>query len=60
LHNRDDGKIKKFPFSFPSLSVKVDWREREMMNSSGLESEVCVVHFKWIKGESGWIWSKVA
>jgi len=25
------------------------------MNSSGLECEVCVVHFKWIKGESGWI-----
>jgi len=23
------------------------------MNSSGVESEVCVVHFKWIKGESG-------
>ena len=22
-----------------------------MMNSSGLECEVCVVHFKWIKGE---------
>jgi len=25
------------------------------MNSSGVESEVCVVHFKWIKGESGLI-----
>jgi len=25
------------------------------MTSSGLECEVCVVHFKWIKGESGWI-----
>jgi len=25
------------------------------MNSSGLECEVCVVHFKWIKGESRWI-----
>jgi len=24
--------------------------ERGMMNSSGLEIEVCVVHFKWIKG----------
>jgi len=22
-----------------------------MMNSSGLKCEVCVVHFKWIKGE---------
>jgi len=26
-----------------------------MMNSSGLKCEVCVVHFKWIKGERGWI-----
>jgi len=25
------------------------------MNSSGLECEVCVVHFKWIKGDSEWI-----
>jgi len=25
------------------------------MNSSGLESEAYFVHFKWIKGESGWI-----
>jgi len=25
------------------------------MNSSGLECEVCVVHFKWIKGERWWI-----
>jgi len=23
-----------------------------MMNSIGVECEVCVVHFKWIKGES--------
>ena len=30
-----------------------------MMNSSGLECEVCVVHFKWIKGERWWIQSKV-
>jgi len=29
------------------------------MNSSGLECEVCIVHFKWIKGERGWIYSKV-
>jgi len=26
-----------------------------MMNSSGLECEVWVVHFKWIKGERVWI-----
>jgi len=26
-----------------------------MMNSSGEECEVCVVHFKWIKGERGLI-----
>jgi len=25
------------------------------MNSSGVECEVCVVHFKWIKGERGLI-----
>jgi len=25
------------------------------MNSSGLEYGVCVVHFKYIKGERGWI-----
>jgi len=29
------------------------------MTSSGLQCEVCVVHFKWIKGESRWIKSKV-
>jgi len=29
------------------------------MTSSGLKCEVCVVHFKWIKGESGCIKSKV-
>jgi len=29
------------------------------MTSSGLQCEVWVVHFKWIKGESGWIKSKV-
>jgi len=25
------------------------------MNSSGLECEFCVVHFKWINGEREWI-----
>jgi len=29
------------------------------MTSSGLQCQVCVIHFKWIKGESGWIKSKV-
>jgi len=29
------------------------------MTSSGLQCEVCVINFKWIKGESGWIKSKV-
>jgi len=29
------------------------------MRSSGLQCDVCVVKFKWIKGESGWIKSKV-
>jgi len=50
---RDDSKIEQFSSSFPSLSIKVDWGEREMMNSNGLQSEVCIVHFKWIKGERG-------
>jgi len=25
------------------------------MTSSGLKCVACVVHFKWIKGKSGWI-----
>jgi len=29
------------------------------MNSSGLECEGCLVPFMWIKGQSGWIKSKV-
>jgi len=29
------------------------------MTSCRLQCQVCVVHFKWIKGESGWINSKV-
>jgi len=32
--------------------------ERERMTSSGLQCEVCVFHFKLIKGETGWIKSK--
>jgi len=32
--------------------------EREKMTSSGLQCEICVFHFKWIKGESGWVKSK--
>jgi len=39
----------------PSLSIIVDWRERDKMNSSGLECEAFLVHFKGIKGESEWI-----
>jgi len=39
----------------PSLSLIVDWRERDRMNPSGLECESCLVHFKGIKGESEWI-----
>jgi len=38
--------------SFPSLSLNVDRRARERMNSSGLECETSLVHFKGIKGES--------
>jgi len=33
--------------------------EKERIASSGLHCEVCVVHFQWIKGEGGWIKSKV-
>jgi len=47
--------MEEFPSSSPSLSVEVHWREREMMNSSGLECEVCGFHLKWIKGERWWI-----
>jgi len=47
-------KSKNFHLSSP-LCVKVDWREREIMNSSGLECEACLFNFKWIKGERGWI-----
>jgi len=35
-HNRDDLKIEEYPSTFPSLSLKVDWMERERMTSSGL------------------------
>jgi len=52
MHNRDDCELDELPISFTSLSVKVDWREREMMNSSGLECETCLFHFKGIKAES--------
>jgi len=46
--------IIKYPIhAHPYL--KVDWREKERMTSSGLQCEVCVFHFKWIKGERGWI-----
>jgi len=42
-------------YSFPSLFLIVDWRERDRMNSSGLECEAYLVHFKGINGESEWI-----
>jgi len=38
-------------FLFLPLSFNVDWREREIINSDGLECGVCFVHFKWIKVE---------
>jgi len=44
-------KYRKFHFPYPlSSSTLIGWRE--MMNSSGLECEACLVHFKGIKGES--------
>jgi len=39
---------------FP-LSLNIDWRERERMNSSELECEAWLVNFKGIKGQSEWI-----
>jgi len=35
----------------PSLSLIIYWRERDKMNSSGLECEACLLHFKGVKGE---------
>jgi len=46
---------RNFPILSPSFSLDFDWRERERMNSRGLECEACLVHFKEIKGESEWI-----
>jgi len=40
-----------FPLPSP-ISLIIDWRERDMISSSGLECEACLVHFKGIKGES--------
>jgi len=40
---------------FLTLSLNVDCRERERINSSGLECESCVVHFNGIKGERDFI-----
>jgi len=43
-------------FSLPSpLSLIVECRETDRMNSSELECESYLVHFKGIKGESDWI-----
>jgi len=39
----------------PSLSLIVDWRERDRMNSSGLECEAYLFPFEGIKDESGLI-----
>jgi len=44
-------KKRNFPLPSP-LSLNFDWRERERMNSCGLECEACLVQFKGIKGES--------
>jgi len=51
-------KIEEFSSSFSPIPLIVDWRERDRMNSSGLECEPYLVHFKGIKGESEWIKSK--
>jgi len=36
-----------------SISLNVDWRGRERINSSGCEA--CLVHFKEIKAVIEWI-----
>jgi len=48
-------KYRGISLLLPLSLLIVDWRERDKMNSSGLECEAYRVHFKWIKGESGWI-----
>jgi len=58
-HNIDDFKIKEFLSSFPFLPQ--GWTDEEGEDESiGLQCEICVVHFKWIKGESGLIQSKIS
>ena len=37
----------------PSLSLIVDWRERDRMNSSGYECDVCVVTLSGLKVKDG-------
>jgi len=49
------GENRGISLFLPSLSLMVDWRERDRMNASGLDCEVCHVHFNGIKGESVWI-----
>jgi len=39
----------------PSRSLIVDLRERDRMNSSGLECEAYLFHLKGINNESEWI-----
>jgi len=48
-------KNRRISLFLPSLSLIVDLRERDKMNSSGLECESCLVHLKEIKGEIEWI-----
>jgi len=49
LHNRHDWKIEEFSSSFPSLSLIVDWRERDMMDSSGLECKLVLFTLRGLK-----------
>jgi len=42
-------KMKEFPSSFPSLSLIIDWRERDRKNSSRLEFEACLFILRWLK-----------
>jgi len=48
-------KNREISLILPPLSLIVKWKERDMMNSSGLECEAYLVNFKGIKGENEWI-----
>ena len=50
-HSKDDLKLEQFPSSFPFLPQ--GWSDGK--GEDDIKCEVCVIHIKWIKGESQWI-----